>query len=118
MHISSGIDSLGELRKLLPYAMALKKHGDESSLAPVYHKGFDTREHPHEGPRSNLGVFSWDAKARTLGKEHIHVNRVSFVGNERYIGCSKPFCYCCNLYASFHPGLCLPRPCHGNTWIN
>ena len=50
--------------------------------------------------------------------EHFHVNRLAFVGDDRYIGCSKPSCYCCNLYMRFHPGSYLQRPCHGNTWIN
>jgi len=50
--------------------------------------------------------------------EHFHANGLAFVGDDRYIGCSKPSCYCCNLYMRFHPGSYLPRPCHGNTWIN
>lgn len=33
-----------------------------------------------------------------------------------YIGCSKPSCYCCDLYMNHHPGHYLPRPCHGNVW--
>jgi hypothetical protein len=50
--------------------------------------------------------------------EHFHANGLTFLGGDRYIGCSKPSCYCCNLYTRFHPGSYLPRPCHGNTWIN
>ncbi len=49
--------------------------------------------------------------------EHFHINELAFVGDDRYIGCSKPSCYCCNIYMKFHPGRCLSRPSHGNTWV-
>ena len=35
-----------------------------------------------------------------------------------YIGCSKPSCYCCDLYLRHHPGQYLVRPTHGNVWIS
>lgn len=50
--------------------------------------------------------------------EHFYLNNLAFVCNERYIGCSKPSCYCCDLYIKFHPGKFIPRPCHGNIWAN
>jgi hypothetical protein len=50
--------------------------------------------------------------------EHFHANGLTLSGGDRYIGGSKASCYCYNLYMRFHPGSYLPRPCHGNTWIN
>lgn len=41
-----------------------------------------------------------------------------FVHDDRYIGCSKPSCYCCNLYMKVHPGQFEQRACHGNLWPN
>jgi hypothetical protein len=40
-----------------------------------------------------------------------------FVGNDRYIGCSKPACYCCYHYITAHPGRFVPPACHNNLWL-
>ena len=53
--------------------------------------------------------------------EHFYLdgqNSRDFLNNDRYIGCSKPSCYCCDLYIRYHPGRFEPRPCHGNLWRN
>lgn len=49
--------------------------------------------------------------------EHFHAGERNFINNDRYIGCSKPSCYCCDLYIRHHPGNFEPRACHGNLWI-
>lgn len=49
--------------------------------------------------------------------EHFYFNQLPFVDDDRYIGCSKPSCYCCDLYLRRHPGKFVPRPCHGNIWV-
>lgn len=49
--------------------------------------------------------------------DHFHYYRLSFVNRDRYIGCSKPSCYCCGTYMSFHPLRPKLRPCHNNVWI-
>ena len=56
--------------------------------------------------------------AEVLLLEHFHHRKLQFVDNDRYIGCSKPSCYCCDLYMKFHPGNPVLRPCHGNLWVN
>ncbi|KIW29821.1 uncharacterized protein PV07_05608 [Cladophialophora immunda] len=56
--------------------------------------------------------------AELLILEHFYRNRLDFVTDDRYIGCSKPSCYCCHIYMQCHPGRFAPRPCHGNLWIN
>ncbi|EXJ59248.1 hypothetical protein A1O7_06680 [Cladophialophora yegresii CBS 114405] len=56
--------------------------------------------------------------AELLVLEHFHFQNLDFVADEKYIGCSKPSCYCCNLYMQCHPGGFIPRACHGNLWIN
>lgn len=55
--------------------------------------------------------------AETLMMEHLYFNELHFFGNDRYIGCSKPSCYCCDLYLRHHPGDFETRPCHGNVWV-
>ncbi|KIW18408.1 hypothetical protein PV08_02696 [Exophiala spinifera] len=56
--------------------------------------------------------------AELLILEHFYRNGLDFVTDDRYIGCSKPSCYCCHIYMQCHPGRFAPRPCHGNLWIN
>ncbi|EXJ66190.1 uncharacterized protein A1O5_10806 [Cladophialophora psammophila CBS 110553] len=56
--------------------------------------------------------------AELLVLEHFYSNELEFVANDKYIGCSKPSCYCCHMYMQCHPGGFPPRPCHGNLWIN
>lgn len=55
--------------------------------------------------------------AEALMMEHFYSNQLRFFGNDRYIGCSKPSCYCCDLYLRCHPGNFEARPCHGNVWV-
>ncbi len=54
--------------------------------------------------------------AEILMLEHFYLNNLSFTGGDRYIGCSKPSCYCCEMYMQFHPARIRARPCHGNAW--
>jgi hypothetical protein len=56
--------------------------------------------------------------AELLVLEHFFEHEFEFVNDDRYIGCSKPSCYCCSLYLKVHPGRFEPRACHGNLWPN
>jgi hypothetical protein len=56
--------------------------------------------------------------AELLLLEHFYHNDLDFVDSDRYIGCSKPSCYCCDLYMKSHPGNFVARACHGNLWVN
>lgn len=56
--------------------------------------------------------------AELLVLEKFHHDKLEFVHDDKYIGCSKPSCYCCYLYIQSHPGQFSPRPSHGNLWIN
>lgn len=56
--------------------------------------------------------------AELLVLEHFSELNFEFVNDDRYIGCSKPSCYCCALYMKVHPGRFEPRACHGNLWPN
>ena len=52
--------------------------------------------------------------------EHFFLNKFQFWMREKYVGCSKPSCYCCSLYMRYHPGNVVMRPAHNNvylTWI-
>lgn len=55
--------------------------------------------------------------AELLLLDYLYSRGNRFAGDVRYIGCSKPSCYCCSLYIRFHPGRIEPRPSHGNIWV-
>jgi hypothetical protein len=44
--------------------------------------------------------------------------KMEFVGDDRYIGCSKPACFCCYHYIIAHPGRFVTPACHNNHWPN
>ena len=49
--------------------------------------------------------------------DHFYRNQLDFHGSERYIGCSKPSCFCCEITLRHHPLRPSLRPAHGNLWI-
>ncbi|RAH65502.1 nucleic acid/nucleotide deaminase domain-containing protein [Aspergillus aculeatinus CBS 121060] len=50
--------------------------------------------------------------------DHFFRSNLSFVGNDRYIACSKPACLCCELYFKHHPARMDPPGCHRKVWVN
>ncbi|KAH7021755.1 hypothetical protein B0J12DRAFT_687231 [Macrophomina phaseolina] len=50
--------------------------------------------------------------------EHFHTKRLPFVDSDRYIGCSKPACYCCLLYIRNHPGCFVEPASHQKIYLN
>lgn len=55
--------------------------------------------------------------AETVALDFASSRGIQMVNDDRYIGCSKPSCYCCSLYMKYHPGGYRPRPTHGNVWV-
>ena len=50
--------------------------------------------------------------------EAFHFGKRAFVERDRYIGTSKPACYCCYLYFRSHPLKCTTSRAHQNIWLN
>lgn len=50
--------------------------------------------------------------------EEFHRNERSFVGNDRYIACSKLSCLCCKLYFKYHPGRLEEPESHQKAYLN
>lgn len=50
--------------------------------------------------------------------EHFYTNGIPFVDLDRYIGCSKPACYCCALYIRCHPGGFVEPASHQKIYLN
>lgn len=50
--------------------------------------------------------------------EYFHMKRLPFVDDDRFIGCSKPACYCCYHYISLHPGGFVRPASHGVRYLS
>jgi len=50
--------------------------------------------------------------------EHFYTHDLRFFSQDKYIGCSKPACYCCYHYISAHPGNFVRPACHNKTYLN
>ncbi|KAI1017189.1 hypothetical protein LB505_001983 [Fusarium chuoi] len=66
----------------------------------------------HDDDKTNHGVH---AEIQML--EDFHRNRRKFVGNDRYIACSKLACLCCRLYFKWHPGRFIEPESHQKSYL-
>lgn len=48
---------------------------------------------------------------------HFFLHGFEFVKGDRYVGCSKPSCYCCRQYFRCHPAQAHIGRTHNNVWI-
>jgi hypothetical protein len=55
--------------------------------------------------------------AEVIMLDHFYHHKLTFAYGKRYIGCSKPSCFCCGIYMSNHPLQPQERQCHNNVWI-
>ncbi|CVL02067.1 uncharacterized protein FMAN_08187 [Fusarium mangiferae] len=67
----------------------------------------------HDDDKTNHGVH---AEIQML--EDFHRNRRKFVGNDRYIACSKLACLCCRLYFKWHPGRFVEPESHQKSYLS
>ncbi|KAF5634671.1 hypothetical protein F52700_5864 [Fusarium sp. NRRL 52700] len=67
----------------------------------------------HDDDESNRNVH---AEIQIL--EDFHRNRREFVGNDRYIACSKLACLCCRLYFKWHPGKFVEPESHQKAYLS
>jgi len=56
--------------------------------------------------------------AELIVLEHFYTNTYHFVENDKYIGCSKPACYCCYHYICAHPGNFVRPASHNKNYLN
>ena len=50
--------------------------------------------------------------------EYFYKMKLSFVGDDRYIACSKPACLCCKMYFRYHPARMVVPETHSKIWVN
>lgn len=56
--------------------------------------------------------------AELIVLEFFYATQRPFVDDDRFIGCSKPACYCCYHYISLHPGGFVRPSSHGIRYTN
>ncbi|KAI9669193.1 MAG: hypothetical protein M1817_004735 [Caeruleum heppii] len=61
-------------------------------------------------------TFKPRVHAELILLEHFHRHNLEFVNRDKYIGCSKPACYCCYLYIRAHPGDFVHPACHNKLY--
>lgn len=104
-------------------ASALKRmlSADQQSLAPrLYDQLADMRLFDIPVAFSeNFTDESLEGRvhAEVFLMEHFYFNKFRLLSREKYIGCSKPSCYCCSLYFRYHPGNFVLRPAHNNVYV-
>ena len=49
--------------------------------------------------------------------EYFYKQKLPFLDNDRYVGCSKPACYCCYQYIVCHPGRFVHPASHSITYL-
>ena len=106
-HLSSA------LKRMLP---ADQQH----FVGPIYEQlsGLRTFNIP-EAFRENITKerLKGQVHAEVFLLEHFTFHKFKFFIREKYVGCSKPSCYCCSLYMRYHPSNVVMRPAHNNVYL-
>ncbi|KAJ5471807.1 hypothetical protein N7539_008750 [Penicillium diatomitis] len=50
--------------------------------------------------------------------DHFHKMRKSFAGDDCFVACSKPACFCCEMYFKYHPARATLSYSHHKIWTN
>jgi hypothetical protein len=50
--------------------------------------------------------------------EHFYAQKMNFAGDDPYVACSKPACFCCLLYFRHHPGHFVEPVSHNKIYLN
>jgi hypothetical protein len=102
----------GALKRMLPVDQQHKVAELHDTLTGL--RGFDMEESfldTFRKQKANLKVH-----AEVFLAEHFCSNKIRYLEDDKYLGCSKASCYCCSLYLRYHPDNLVVRPSHGNVW--
>ncbi|KIX09313.1 uncharacterized protein Z518_00392 [Rhinocladiella mackenziei CBS 650.93] len=99
---STARDSLPELRS------CLKALNHQFDIERIVRQEYDNKN------------FKPRVHAELIVLEHFYQNRntLQYLGNDPYVGCSKPACYCCSLYIREHPAGFDPPATHQKIYLN
>ncbi|PLN83962.1 hypothetical protein BDW42DRAFT_199946 [Aspergillus taichungensis] len=76
------------------------------------------RSHTFEQFRKLYEYCTPQVHAEVQVLEHFYRNGLRFVGNDRYVACSKPACLCCEMYFKHHPARMVVPASHNKVWTN
>jgi hypothetical protein len=102
----------GALKRMLPVDQQHRVTELHNVLTGL--RGFDMEGsflETYQKQKANLKVH-----AEVFLAEHFCSNKIKYLENDKYLGCSKASCYCCSLYLRYHPDNLVVRPSHGNVW--
>jgi hypothetical protein len=79
----------------------------------------DTKLHIYQRLRNEYEnpTFLPRVHAELILLEHFYKHGYDFVDEDKYIGCSKPACYCCYHYICTHPGNFVRPASHNKTYL-
>jgi hypothetical protein len=82
-------------------------------------RDMDHRFHLSKALQEQCSISSWKPKvhAELILLDMFWTENLEFVGQDRYIGCSKAACYCCYHYMKEHPGNFFLPACHNNVHL-
>jgi len=81
--------------------------GSEGRLSKKFENELDRRQN-----------WSPTVHAELVLLEYVCTSDVTFLDDDRYIGCSKPACYWCHNYMEAHLGKCTLYATHHNAYVN
>jgi hypothetical protein len=83
-------------------------------------RDMDHRFHLSEKLQKQCSKLTWKPKvhAELILLDMFWTRNLEFVGQGKYIGCSKAACYCCYHYMKEHPGNFFLPACHNNVHLN
>jgi len=93
-----------------------------AKLQLLYATAYRTKENRSQDVRTAFMERLEDSNLKPLVHcevlivDYIFCGNLSFIRDDRYVGCSKPSCISCHIYLEDHPANILPRLCHGNLW--
>ena len=102
----------GILNRMLP-----QNSPDKQTIAILLHRQNHARE-LFSGFALEYGNCKPIVHAEIQILEHFFRNRLQYLKGDRFIGCSKPACYCCMLYFKYHPARVANAPSHQKIWTN
>lgn len=102
------VSVINVFKRILPWRNPHQCHGAAANAAsPDFAKKF-------------MDIYSQSSPPKIHAEvaviQHFFQNKLDFLHDDPYIGCSKPSCYCCALYLKEHPLEVTTRPSHGNVW--
>ncbi|KAI8625486.1 hypothetical protein F5Y19DRAFT_266702 [Xylariaceae sp. FL1651] len=102
------------INRMLPNRAASRSRYEEAGAIMNQKFNIEDRFKEHFNDKNFKPVMH--AEIQVL--EHFWTEKLRFFDDDRYIGCSKPACYCCHLYIQHHPAKCVVPQTSRKVYLN